>query len=275
MSVTVMLTATEQADADAVSYARHLAERLGVPLHGRAALPDPSSAMLYATSPYMIGVGGAAVEGVQAAQAELVQSLETMFKERTADCTVDAAFHHDVGTSDRIAAAVGALAEALVFPRPAGKGGHGLSVAFEHVLMTARLPVLLAGDKPETDGPALIAWDGSPQAARALRLNEGVIRSIGRVVIAQNPNDLENQATPSSADPALLAEWLGRRGVEATSVTFSGDVGKELLRLAASHGAAMLVAGGYGHSRAGQFFFGGATRSLLHAEEAPALALAH
>jgi nucleotide-binding universal stress UspA family protein len=42
-----------------------------------------------------------------------------------------------------------------------------------------------------------------------------------------------------------------------------GPVAAELLRLVRDEGADLIVAGGYGHSRLGEWIFGGVTHELL------------
>jgi len=277
MSVIAMLSGMEVGDEAAFRYAVSLARRMERPLKGLCALPDPASALLYTTSPYMVGVGGAAMESVQKAQNDLVESWRQMFDKIVAEDGggIAAQFEHRVALTERAAADAATLADAIVFPRAAGRAGHGLSRAFEHVLMDTGLPVVLAGDAAQTDGPVSVAWDASPQAARALRMHMPLARLAGQVVIAQNPDDLVNPEAHPSADPTALAAWLGERDIKAETADFSGEVGEGLLALAAQKGASTLVAGAYGHSRAGEFFFGGATRTLLNAETAPTLALIH
>ncbi len=274
MSVTVMLSGSETLDETAVRQSLSLATRLQVPLTGLCALPDPSSALLYTTSPYMIGVGGTAMESVRIAQDEVINSAREMFENLTQGAS-EARFEHRTDLTERGAVDAGALSEALVFPRPAGTASHPLARAFEHVMMDARLPVFLTGTQLADSGPALIAWDGSPQAARAVRMQERLIRMAGTAIIAQNPDDLGEHSARPAASPDRLGDWLKQRGVTVETASFEGDIADGLFQLASDRSAQFVVAGAYGHSRAGEFLFGGATRGMLKAEEAPALALVH
>ncbi len=58
-------------------------------------------------------------------------------------------------------------------------------------------------------------------------------------------------------------------------LTGNGDVARRLLEAAGEIGAGLFVAGAYGHSRAQEFVFGGATRAFLAASGSPALLLRH
>ena len=72
----------------------------------------------------------------------------------------------------------------------------------------------------------------------------------------------------------MLEDWLTAHGVSAERADIDGEVAAGLLSLAKGSGASMIVAGAYGHSRIGERLFGGTSRSLLEAKDAPALALA-
>ena len=277
MTVTCMIGGTTPGDKMALDYALSIARRMQSGLEGLCAFPDPSTALIYSTSPYMIGVGGAAIEGIQQAQAKLNEDCRDMFQSACAQSGDDipTAFNAQTETAERAGVRAATLSDAIVFPRDVGRGEHVLAGAFERVMMDARLPVVVAGNDGAVTGAALIAWDGSPQAARAVRLHEGLLRTLGKAVIAQNPSDLGEQEENHNARPGALADWLGKRGIESETVDFSGGIAAGLIGAAREKGCEVIVAGAYGTSRAGEFLFGGATRGLLRAEDAPALALAH
>jgi nucleotide-binding universal stress UspA family protein len=70
---------------------------------------------------------------------------------------------------------------------------------------------------------------------------------------------------------------LDRLGAPVKShvIEADGQDGKLLLEAAAGLGASLFVAGAFGHSRAREFVFGGATRTFLNTTTSPALLLAH
>jgi len=274
MTVTCLIASDAECDREAVTYGLSLADRLNVPLKAMAVFPDPANVLLYATTPYMIGAGGGAIEAVQQAQDKMKAECEAVFGSLCADLE-HASFASLTGNPARLAANAAVLGEALVFPRPAARGSHSLTDAFERVMMTTRLPVVLAGSPVTTTGTALIAWDGSDEAGRAVRLHAGLLAAFDRVIIATNPGDAKDLDVETAADASTLAAWLERRGLNSESVEFDGPVAKGLLDIAERSGCELIVAGAYGSSRAGEFLFGGASRGLLHAETGPALALSH
>lgn len=277
MTVTCMLGAHDEADRAALAYGASLARRLETDLYGLCAMPDPSAALIYTTSPYMIGVGGNAVEGVQQAQTQLIGKIEAMFDTLLAEhgAGITSRFESIEEMPARAALRAAPLSEAVVFPSPAGCGKHTLSEAFERLMMDAKLPAVLAPAEFSETGCALLAWDASPQAARALRMALPLLPAMKKVIVAQNSSDLGQMAASPAASPESAAAYLEAKGLSAETHNFDGAIADGLIAAADAKGCEMIIAGAYGSSRAGEFLFGGATRGLLRAEGAPALFLVH
>jgi len=276
MSIVAVLQGTSETDTLTTQSALAMARKLNLPLTGLCALPDPQSALMVVSTPESAGLSAAAVKSLIDMQKDMLAAAEGAFREVvTAGAgSVESTFLHQVGTAERAAASAATLAEAIVFPRSAAKSGEPLSTAFEHVMMDARLPVVLAGERAFEPGPVVIGWDGSDGAARAVRFHVPLITAMGEVIIAQNRKDAERDGARPGLASGLLADWLQRRGINARSESLEGEVASALLALASGAGATMIVAGAYGHSRLGERLFGGTSRRLLEAGGAPALALA-
>jgi nucleotide-binding universal stress UspA family protein len=60
-----------------------------------------------------------------------------------------------------------------------------------------------------------------------------------------------------------VAAWLGRHGIAAFGRVFKANEEKDQIEQIWQYGADFLVAGAYGHTRMGEWVFGGFTRSLL------------
>lgn len=276
MSIVAMLQGTPETDTLTTRSALAIAKRLNLPLTGLCALPDPQSAIMVVSTPEAAGMSGAAVASILELQKEVLAKSEAAFKDvvSTGAHGLECTFVHQVGTAEQAAASAATLSEALVFPRSAAKTAEPLSVAFDHVMMDARLPLVLAGQKAFESGPVIIAWDGSNAASRAVRFHSHLIRAGSEVIIAQNQKDAERDGARPGMAPGSLEEWLKRKGVNARSAAIEGEVAAALLNLSTSAGATLIVAGAYGHSRLGERLFGGTSRRLLEASTAPALALA-
>jgi len=276
MSIYAVLQGSAETDTQTTQSALALARSLKRPLVGLCALPDPQSALMVVTTPESAGISAAATRSLIDLQKDLLASAETAFRSVTApgadglECT----FVHQVGTAENAAASAATLADAIVFPRSAASSSEPLSVAFDYVMMDARLPLVLAGTRVFKPGPVIIGWDGSNGASRAVRMHAPLITAASEVIIAQNRKDAERDGARPGMTPGVLADWLKYRNVRARTEDLEGGVAGALLDLAARSDASMIVCGAYGHSRLGERLFGGTSRRLLEADEAPALALA-
>lgn len=143
-------------------------------------------------------------------------------------------------------------------------------------LLGDRAPVLIARGAPDRlAGPAAIAWDGSPQAGRAVKAALPFLAMASAIHVLQCVNSLDRQAADPDIDP--LNAYLRLHGVGAGVATLveGDDEGVALIAAAEGKQAGLLVAGAWGHSRLRETVFGGATRSFLRRKDGPSLVLAH
>ena len=182
-----------------------------------------------------------------------------------------------VGLQDRLLARRAALSDLVMFGCETVRGKTSISPVFEALLMDAHAPIFI----PRTPismltGTALIAWDGSVEAGRAAKAALPLLRKARKVVVIQSVGALEDEGKELS-DPARLQDWLGRQDIKAhiELMDASRDAATEILKACTAHGAGLLVAGAYGHSRAREFVFGGVTRTLLRTVTTPSLLLCH
>ena len=95
-------------------------------------------------------------------------------------------------------------------------------------------------------------------------------RSVELVIVDPRVGEIRHGELPG----ADIAAHLARHGlrVEVASLPREGaSAGEAILRRAREVGAQLLVAGGYGHSRAREQVFGGVTRRLFEHAEVPVL----
>lgn len=160
----------------------------------------------------------------------------------------------------------GALADLVVVGRLAHRQsavqltGSDLSVA----LQATHTPLLVCPEELvhfDPLGSAVVAWNGSFEAANALRAALPLLKQASAVHIITVDDDKHYDFPPLGA-----SEYLSRHGVHAELVRESKgtlSVEDRIVASAKGLGAAYLVMGAYGHSRAREFLFGGVTRSLL------------
>lgn len=122
-------------------------------------------------------------------------------------------------------------------------------------------PVLAVPDDADglnVAGRALVAWDGSRQAADALGAAVPLLRVAEKVTIVE----VEDGSIATPAEEA--AAYLSRHGIRAVIVRKSGRSAAEgILDSACGGPFDYLVMGGFGHSRTMEALFGGVTRRLL------------
>lgn len=144
----------------------------------------------------------------------------------------------------------------------------------EQVVLAAGRPVLMlpyAGHFDSIGKQALVAWDASREAARALTDALPLLRQADNVkLITINPKGSRHGALPG-ADIGL---YLARHGVRIEVVADRGDnidIGNELLSRASDFGSDLIVMGAYGHARLKELVMGGATRTIMDSMTVPVL----
>jgi nucleotide-binding universal stress UspA family protein len=171
----------------------------------------------------------------------------------------------------------GALADLIVTGRESRERDFaGAAIAlFGDLLAKSRTPLLvLGGGEEQLDpfGTAVVAWNGSYEAANAVRGSLPLLRMAADVRVVYFAEE-QARLFPSTS----VLEYLSRHGVEAElhigpAQPAAIDIG--IIEYALQERASYVVIGGYSHSRAGEFLFGGVTRSLLKSCPVP-LVVAH
>jgi nucleotide-binding universal stress UspA family protein len=159
-----------------------------------------------------------------------------------------------------------ARAADLVIVGPDRTGDSYRSLDPGSVVIGAGRPVLLvpSGIDSLEARRILIGWKNTREARRAVRDALPLLRKAEHV-IAVHVAETDWQFD-SGEELEDTARYLARHEVKvATQIeppSKAGGAG-ELIRLAKEQGADLIVTGGYGHSRIGEFIFGGVTRELL------------
>ena len=167
-----------------------------------------------------------------------------------------------------------------VGPGMIGRGIIGRDMALEAALFDTGRPALAipaTGATTVSQGaPIVIAWNGKPEAARALAgALPFLASSRGEVIV------LTAVERDVSRPLAPVIDYLARHGVAARGVELAGHdgghdggTGALLLDEAAKRGAGLLVMGAYTHNRWREVVLGGVTRHVLKHAALPIL-LAH
>ena len=167
----------------------------------------------------------------------------------------------------------GRAADLLVIGRP-GKDEGVLLDTIEGALIDSGRPLLIPPVAPLIALPETIAiaWKATPQAARALTAASPFLSIAKQIVIL---TVAEDERAPHEEADRLMAglRWHGIP-VSVRHLHPEAHSGPDTLLATAREHAALLVMGGYGHSRLREWIFGGFTLHVLRGAEVPVL-MAH
>ncbi|WP_068318708.1 universal stress protein [Polycladidibacter hongkongensis] len=145
------------------------------------------------------------------------------------------------------------------------------SLLFESGVPTLLVPYISQGKFSCKN--VVVAWDGSPTAARAVHAALPILEMAEKVTIV-----IVNKGKPVDGEPgADLATYLARHNLKVTVDVITKppvSVADSLLNYVSENDVDMLVMGGYGHSRMREYIIGGATRDILSSMTVPVL-MAH
>jgi nucleotide-binding universal stress UspA family protein len=167
----------------------------------------------------------------------------------------------------------GRAADLLVIGRSDPDEGASLDT-IEQALIESGRPIFIPPAAPLTTLPETVAigWKATREAARALTAALPFLQIAKQIVILTVAED--QRAPEDEADRLMTA--LRWHGVPISVRHLRPDArgAPETLLSAAAEHAALLVMGGYGHSRLREWIFGGFTWHVLRAAEVPVL-MAH
>ena len=168
----------------------------------------------------------------------------------------------------------GRIFDLIVVGRPLERASILSKRIVESALFETGRPVLIAPPSAPTELGRfiVIAWNGSPESARAIAFAMPFLERAERVYVIE----VEGATMPGPSIDEVKG-YLARTGIAAEAKRVeSGDksVGQALLDETASLDADLLVQGAYTHSRLRQMIFGGVTSHILTEAQLPVL-MAH
>ena len=257
-----------EGDAETLALAHLVAEPFKAELAAVHAPADIADLMPWMGEGFMGGVQVSAIESLKDAASEGEKAAKAACK---AGGYAKTRF---VGLQSPVWAGLAMesrLSDVVVFGQQAACGRGPLAEAFQQIVADEQRPVVVARPGLDLKGVAAVAWDGGKEATRAVRTALPMLEKASRVLILGAP-----AASNRKFDPRRLQDFLAARGVKAEVVEVAGDAdpGHLLLEAASQAGAAVLVAGAFGHTRLQEYIFGGTTRTLLNSD-GPSLFLSH
>ena len=177
---------------------------------------------------------------------------------RAGSTQAGANFMETMGEPGERTAVAARLADMTVFPIA------DFAYEIEPTLMEAQRPCLLLPESSsqQIGKKVMIAWDGGPEAARALSGALPLLEEAAEVTVVTAQNREMDAFAMESMQTYLASHGIA---VRAKQVPLgSAPVGQVILAAAADLGADLLVMGAYGHSRIRELILGGATRYVIY-----------
>jgi nucleotide-binding universal stress UspA family protein len=250
-----------------------LARRFGARLSGLHVIPEPD------VPPYFKPNVVKRIATIYAKNARVAAGLaETLFLQETKDASADTAWECISGDMEEMIGERARFADLLVLGQFDTENPPTISAFLlpAKVVFDASAPILVmpnSGSFSDVGRHPLVTWDGSREAARAIRDAMPLLREAERVsVLAIDP--LGQGHMHDGAHIAALVAHLGRHGIRAETreaLPAHEGVARSLLTHANLLGADLLVMGAYGHSRIWEFLVGGTTQDLLEKTTIPVL----
>lgn len=218
------------------------------------------------------------LERVHEAERDAVKTIEKSFRKVINDAGARAA--HDwiavEGPPSLLLARLARYFDILLTGQFEGAIRHGGRVVQpeELVLRSGKPMIIVPQDykvRPFKE-QAVVAWDGSRSAARALTDAMQILETKKRLDVVTVTRDGDEEETHRLGDHDIF-EHLKRHGIDARPVRLrvKGSVGRSILDYCEKTDPDVLVMGAFGRGNLGAMLFGGVSRSILEHQTVPVL----
>ncbi|MGH7046081.1 MAG: universal stress protein [Stellaceae bacterium] len=168
----------------------------------------------------------------------------------------------------------GRATDLMVIGRP-GDGDGVTPETIETALLDSGRPVLIPPAAPLAVLPetVVIAWKATREAAHAVTASLPFL-DIAKEVVILTVAEEEDLSSEEGVELMTNLRWRGL-AVSARRIEPDGRSAADTLMAAAAERGALLVMGGYGHSRLREWIFGGFTQHVLQTAAAVPVLIAH
>jgi len=208
---------------------------------------------------------GESKNGEQQEMARVLADIEERFRAATRDAT-HTEWRGAPEDAANLVAREARAADLVILGCQQGpwKQYYGLNTGV--TIIRAGRPVLVVPDGIDAFGPhrVMVAWKDARESRGAVRDAIPLMQRAQEVMIVEvceHGTEMESQQNVND-----LGNYLVRHDIAVTEKVYLHTelaITDELMRFAEDEKADLIVAGGYGHSRAGEWMFGGVTRGLL------------
>jgi nucleotide-binding universal stress UspA family protein len=211
------------------------------------------------------------------AEQETREKIERSFRDELAALGERGA--HDwiglVGSPSLLLARLSRYFDLLVTGQFALAEGGGSALQPEELIRRSGKPTIIVPEAYEVrpfKEEAVVAWDGSSSAARALADAMQILETKKRIDVVTVESEGAVQRTGWLGDHDVV-KHLRRHGIEAQYVPLrrTGSVGETLLGYCQTHAPDVLVMGAFGRGKLGAMLFGGVSSYVLRHQTMPVL----
>lgn len=215
------------------------------------------------------------MQSLRVAEAEVTKSIEASFRQRVAGLSEEnAEFVSEEGQANVVLARRARYHDLLLMGQFSAPGDAARPIRAEDLVLRTGRPLVVVPQGYEVrpfQEYAVIGWDGSRPAARALSDAMQILETKNRldVVTVRAAGD---ERPPSRS--AAVIRHLERHGIDARQVALSASregIGQTLLDYCTESGPDVLVMGAYGHTKLREDLFGGVTRRVMENMTVPIL----
>lgn len=255
-----------------MEYAARLAALFDARLTGVYVCPTPIGAMPSFDIPQ---VTSAVIEEIREIEALARESAPRFESEaRAFGMRRTAAWQIAEGYVPNVLAHLGKWHDLLVIGRDAQQP-WGMPPTLGSIVLSSHLPCIVAPPgvrQPKLD-TIVVAWNGSPEAIRAIHAAADLLARAKRIVVLRGRE--RDQFSEIGWKPEFdLDRYFKREDLAVESVPFDAlaeEAGAAIIETARKERADLLVMGAYGRLRFSEWMFGGATRQVLAGAPMPVL----
>ena len=214
------------------------------------------------------------------AEQQVGQSIEARFRDQAAAAGFEGQVEWigDEGPPNTVLARLARYYDLLLIGQFSEPADRNRPVRAEDLVLMSGTPLIIVPNGYEVrpfGEYAVLAWDGSRPAARALSDAMQILETKKRldvVTVAARGKD-----TPDASARPNIVTHLRRHGIDARQVTLAANregIGPTILDYCARNGPDVLVMGAYSHTRLREDLFGGVTQHVFRKMTVPVL-MAH
>jgi nucleotide-binding universal stress UspA family protein len=216
------------------------------------------------------------MKSLKAAEDGIEESTKETFFQRVSDQKFEgkAEWFHDEGRPNEILTRCSRYFDLLLMGQVSDPSDKKTHIRAEDIVTRSGKPLLIVPNGYECrqfTEYAVVAWDGSRAAARALTDAMQILETKTRidvVTVARDAND-DKKRDEHNVD---IIRHLERHGIDARRIVLKADSegkGSTLLNYCEETNPDILVTGAYGHSRLREDLFGGVTQYVMRHMNVP------